>query len=70
MPDHAQLLVKVVLQFAIARLVNAIKGHSSRILPKKIQLRRMQQPALGTNSWLVSTVVGAPLEVSMQQKRV
>jgi putative transposase len=62
MPEHVHLLGEVDPQYGIHRLVRAIKGRSSRL------------PTLWTNSYFVSTVGGAPLEVVKQyienQKRV
>lgn len=66
MPDHVHLLVEVDPQFGIARLVKAIKGRSSRILRQEFKPCRTRIPSLWTNSWFVSTVGGAPLEVIKQ----
>ena len=66
MPDHVHLLVEVDPQFGIARLVKAIKGRSSRILRQAFKPCRTRIPSLWTNSWFVSTVGGAPLEVIKQ----
>lgn len=66
MPDHVHLLVDVDPQFGIAKLVRAIKGRSSRILRQEFRPCRTRLPSLWTNSWFVSTVGGAPLEVIKQ----
>lgn len=66
MPDHVHLLVEVDPQFGIAKLVKTIKGRSSRILRQEFRPCRTRLPSLWTNSWFVSTVGGAPLEVIKQ----
>ena len=66
MPDHVHLLVEVDPQFGIAKLIQAIKGRSSRLLRQEFRQCRTRVPSLWTNSWFVSTVGGAPLEVIKQ----
>lgn len=66
MPDHVHLLVEVDPQFGVAKLVTAIKGRSSRLLRQEFRWCRTRLPSLWTNSWFVSTVGGAPLEVIKQ----
>ena len=66
MPDHVHLLVDVDPQFGIATLVKRIKGRSSRALRQEFSWCRTRLPSLWTNSWFVSTVGGAPLEVIKQ----
>ena len=74
MPDHVHLLVEVDPQYGIHRLVRAIKGRSSRLLRQEYPWLKSRLPTLWTNSYFVSTVGGAPLEVIKQyienQKRV
>ena len=74
MPDHVHLLVEVGPQYGIHRLVRAIKGRSSRLLRQEYPWLKSRLPTLWTNSYFVSTVGGAPLEVIKQyienQKRV
>jgi putative transposase len=74
MPEHVHLLVEVDPQYGIHRLVRAIKGRSSRLLRQEYPWLRSRLPTLWTNSYFVSTVGGAPLEVITQyienQKRV
>jgi putative transposase len=74
MPEHVHLLVEVDPQYGIHRLVRAIKGRSSRLLRQEFAWLRSRIPTLWTNSYFVSTVGGAPLEVVKQyienQKRV
>jgi len=72
--DHVHLLVEVDPQYGIHRLVRAIKGRSSRLLRQEYPWLKSRLPTLWTNSYFVSTVGGAPLEVIKQyienQKRV
>ena len=62
MPDHVHLLVEVPPVVPLSKLVQKLKGRSSRQLRTELPpLRRL--PALWSPSWFVSTVGGAPLEV-------
>ena len=74
MPDHVHLLVEVDPQFGIHKLVKHLKGTSSRLLRKEFTWLRSRLPTLWTNSYFVSTVGGAPLQVVKQyvesQKKV
>ena len=74
MPDHVHLLVEVDPQYGIHRLIKQIKGRSSRLLRQEFAFLRSRLPTLWTNSYFVSTVGGAPLEVIKQyiedQKKV
>lgn len=64
--DHIHLLVEVDPQFGIHKLVKRIKGRSSRLLRQEFQHLRTKLPTLWTNSYFVSTVGGAPLEIVKQ----
>jgi putative transposase len=66
MPDHVHLLVEVDPQFGIHRLVKLMKGRSSRTIRAEFAWIRSRLPTLWTNSYFVSTVGGAPLEVIKQ----
>lgn len=66
MPDHVHLLLEVDPQFGIHKAVKRIKGNSSRILRQEFKELRTKLPTLWTNSYFVSTVGGAPLEVIKQ----
>lgn len=66
MPDHVHLLVEVDPQFGIHRLIKNIKGRSSRHLRSEFSFIKSRLPTLWTNSYFVSTVGGAPLEVIKQ----
>ena len=74
MPEHVHLLVEVDPQYGIHRLVRSIKGRSSRLLRQEFPWLKSRLPTLWTNSYFVSTVGGAPLEIIKQyienQKRV
>lgn len=74
MPEHVHLLVEVDPQYGIHRLVRAIKGRSSRLLRQEFPWLKSRLPTLWTNSYFVSTVGGAPLDIIKQyienQKRV
>jgi putative transposase len=68
------LLVEVDPQLGIHRLVKYIKGVTSHHLRKEFPSLSSRLPSLWTNSYFVSTVGGAPLEVIKQyvenQKKV
>jgi len=66
MPEHVHLLVEVDPQYGIHRLVRQIKGRSSRLLRQEYPWLKSRLPSLWTNSYFVSTVGGAPLEVIKQ----
>ena len=66
MPDHAHLLVEVDPQLGIRTLIKNLKRKSSRILRKEFPVLTTKLPTLWTNSYFVSTVGGAPLEVIKQ----
>ena len=66
MPDHVHLLVEVDPQFGVHRLIKNIKGKSSRILRTEFKVLRSKLPTLWTNSYFVSTIGGAPLEIVKQ----
>jgi len=66
MPDHVHLLVEVDPQFGVHHLVKLIKGRSSRLLRQEFRWCRTRLPSLWTNSYFVSTVGGAPLEIVKQ----
>lgn len=62
MPDHVHLLVELPPQVAVSKLVQTLRGRSSRRLRQEFPyLARME--CLWAPSWFVSTVGGASLEV-------
>lgn len=64
--DHVHLLVEVDPQYGINNYVRRLKGKTSRILRDEFPFLRKRLPTLWTNSYFVSTVGGAPLEVVKQ----
>ena len=66
MPDHVHLLIEVDPQFGVHKVIKAIKGKTSRILRKEFAVLTTKIPTLWTNSYFISTVGGAPLEVIKQ----
>ena len=65
-PDQVHMLCEVDPQFGIHRFVKRIKGVTSHVLRKEFVSLRKRLPSLWTNSYFVSTVGGAPLEVIKQ----
>jgi putative transposase len=66
MPDHVHLLVEVDPQFGIHKLIKLMKGRSSRLIREEFKWIKSRLPTLWTNSYFVSTIGGAPLEVFKQ----
>lgn len=66
MPDHVHLLVECDPQYGIHRLVKQVKGRSSRLLREEFPSLKRRLPTLWTNSYLVATAGGAPLEIVKQ----
>src|SRR3972149_6336269 len=66
MSDHVHLLVEVDPQLGIHLLIKKTKGRSSRLLRQEFLWLRSKLPTLWTNSYFVSTVGGAPLQVVKQ----
>jgi len=66
MPDHVHLLLEVDPQFGVHKAVKTIKGRTSRILRQEFPRLKTKLPTLWTNSYFVSTVGGAPLEIINQ----
>lgn len=66
MPDHVHLLLEVDPQYGIHRVVKMLKGRTSKILRTEFKSIKSRLPSLWTNSYFVSTVGGAPLEVIKQ----
>lgn len=64
--DHIHILREVDSQFGVAEFVKKAKGKTSRILRDEFPHLRKRLPTLWTNSYFVSTVGGAPLEVIKQ----
>ena len=66
MPDHVHLLVEVDPQLGIHLLVKRMKGRSSRLLRKEFPWLCSRLPTLWTNSYFVSSVGGAPMQIIKQ----
>ena len=66
MPDHVHILMEVDPQFGIHKAVKSLKGYTSKILRGEFPYLKTKIPTLWTNSYFVSTVGGAPLEVIKQ----
>ncbi len=66
MPDHVHILVEVDPQYGVHKLVKQIKGRSSRELRQEFVQLTTRLPTLWSNSYFVSTVGGAPLDVIKQ----
>lgn len=66
MPDHVHMLVEVDPRFGIHRAVKRMKGRSSHDLREAFPWLKRRLPTLWTNSYFVSTVGGAPLEIVKQ----
>jgi putative transposase len=66
MSDHVHLLVEVDPQLGIHLLIKKIKARSSRLLRQEFLWLRSKLPTLWTNSYFVSTVGGAPLQIAKQ----
>ncbi len=63
MPDHVHLLMEVDPQLGIHRAVKRLKGATSRYLRLEFPQLKSKLPTLWTNSYFVSTVGGAPLDI-------
>ena len=64
--DNVLIMVEVDPQFGIHKLIKRIKGRSSRILRKEYKFLRSRLPTLWSNSYFVTTLGGAPLEIIKQ----
>ena len=65
-PDHVHLLCEIHPQYGVHLFVRFIKGRSSRLLRQEYKSLRTRLPTLWTNSYFISTVGGAPLEIIKQ----
>ena len=66
MPDHVHILIEVDPQFGVHKVVKNIKGKTSKILRDEFPELKTKLPTLWTNSYFISTIGGAPLEVIKQ----
>jgi len=63
LPDHVHLLLDVNPKIGVFRIVNKIKGYTSRILRKEFPELRSRLPTLWTHSKFISSVGTVTLEV-------
>ena len=66
MNDHVHILIEVDPQFGLHRLVKKLKGRSSRILRKEFPWLCSKLPTLWTNSYFVTNVGEAPMQIIKQ----
>lgn len=66
MPDHVHLLLDVDPQLGVHKVVKQIKGRSSHALRSEFKHLTTKLPTLWTNSYFISTVGGAPLDIVKQ----
>ena len=64
--DHIHILASIHPQLGVNTFVKTVKGRSSRLLCAEFPELKRKLPTLWTNSYFVSTVGGAPLEVVKQ----
>ena len=64
--DHVHILAGIHPQLGVNKFVKRIKGVSSRVLRSEFPPLKTKLPTLWTNSYFVSTVGGAPLEIVKQ----
>ncbi len=64
--DHVHVLAEVDPQFGVNTFIRRVKGRTSRVLRDEFPHLRKRIPTLWTNSYFVSTVGGAPLEIVKQ----
>ena len=63
MPDRVHILIEVDPQFGVHKVVKNIKGKTSKILRDEFPELKTKLPTLWTNSYFISTIGGAPLEI-------
>ena len=59
-------IMEVAPQFGIHKAVKSLKGYTSKVLRSEYPSLKTRMPSLWTNSYFVSTVGGAPLDVIKQ----
>ena len=64
--DHIHILCEVNPQFGVNKFIKLAKGKSARILREEFPHLKTKLPTLWTNSYFISTVGGASLEVIKQ----
>ena len=66
MPDHVHILIEVDPQLGAHLVIKRIKGRSSRILRKEFKWLCSKLPTLWTNSYFITTLGEAPLQIVNQ----
>lgn len=66
MPDHLHLLLDINPHFGIHKTVKQLKGTTSHVLRREFPELCTKLPSLWTNSYFVSTVGGAPINIVKQ----
>ena len=66
MSDHVHLLAEIPPVIEVGRIIGRLKGYTSHYLRKEFPELTRKLPCLWTNSYFVSTVGGAPLEIVKQ----
>jgi putative transposase len=65
--DHIHLLIEYPPRLALSKIVNSLKGVSSRLLRKKYPIFKKEywgdNVSLWSRSYFVASVGGAPLEI-------
>jgi putative transposase len=65
--DHVHLLIEYLPRLALSKIVNSLKGVSSRILRKKYSVFKKEywgdNVSLWSRSYFVASVGGAPIEI-------
>ena len=64
--DYIHILCEVDPQFGVNRFIKLAKGRSARVLREEFSHLKTKLPTLWTNSYFISTVGGAPLEIIKQ----
>ena len=66
MPDHVHMIISVDPQYGVGKFIRLAKGRTSRHLRLEYPSLKRRLPTLWTNSYFVSTVGGAPLQIIKQ----
>ena len=66
MPEHVYLLIEIDPQYGIHKAIKLIKGRTSHHLRREFPSLTTRLPTLWTNSYFVSTVEEAPLDMIKQ----
>jgi putative transposase len=64
--DHVHILVDIDPQYGVHKFVKLAKGKSAYLLRNEFPYLKKTMPCMWTNSYFVSTVGGAPLNIVKQ----